>query len=805
MPPEIPKTLAGLPTSEVRFIGKPMKRIEDPLLVSGRTEFIDNAALPGMLHCAILRSPFPHARILRIDTSRAEALPGVFAIVTGEDALRWTAPLATIPDGWGVHCLAVEKVRFVGEPVAAVAATSRYVAEDAQELIDIEYEPLPPVVDAFEAMKPGGPLILEEKGTNVVYQRKFQWGEVEKAFRDADHVFSEKFRWNRLGANPMETFGVISQWDAVEGTLTCRGSYQAQGYMGLAASAVLQIPAHKIRMISHPHGGSFGGKGGTRGTCITAMLSRKAGGRPVKWIEDRMEYLLGGAGQAWDRHYEVSLAAKSDGTLTGLRVKLVDDLGGTPEGAGAIGAAKPLASFTGCYTIPTAEYDLTLVLTNKLPTGPYRGMGPPPHNWVLEQMVDGAARELGLDPAEIRRKNFIPKESFPYEIPTGNEYDSGDYEAALDRVLEMGDYRRLRDEQTKARANGRLVGLGIVSTIEPGVFDWNSYAIVGVPMTGVPEGASVSIDLFGKIVAKVGFALEGQGQYTVAAQVLADYFGVEMDDVRVIALDSLSAPPHFGPGGSRLGVALTGALLGAADRVREKLVRVAAHLMQADPAAVELMDGKLRIRGVPGAEMPVAQVAAVMLTRSDLLPPGMEPSPEATYVWTAPGRTPSDENGRAKSYLTAASACHLVRVEIDLETGQVKIDGYWIADDCGVRLNPANVEGMIQGGVAQGVGAALLEEYVYDADGQPLTSTFMDYLLPTIYDVPMTEKSALVTPSPFTPLGAKGVGEGAIHTTPAAILCAINDALTPRGVRATETPASPQRLWKLLQQAKPNR
>lgn len=805
MPPEIPKTIADLPTSEVRFIGKPMKRIEDPLLVSGRTEFIDNAALPGMLHCAILRSPFPHARILRIDTRRAEALPGVFAVVTGEDALRWTAPLATIPDGWGVHCLAVEKVRFVGEPVAAVAATSRYVAEDAQELIDIEYEPLPPVVDAFEAMKPGGPLILEEKRTNVVYQRKFQWGEVEKAFRDADHVFSEKFRWNRLGANPMETFGVISQWDAIEGSLTCRGSYQAQGYMGLAASAVLQIPAHKIRMISHPHGGSFGGKGGTRGTCITAMLSRKAGGRPVKWIEDRMEYLLGGAGQAWDRHYEVSLAVKSDGTLTGLRVKLVDDLGGTPEGAGAIGAAKPLASFTGCYTIPTAEYDLTLVLTNKLPTGPYRGMGPPPHNWVLEQMVDIAARELGLDPAEIRRKNFIPKESFPYEIPTGNEYDSGDYEAALDRVLEMGDYRRLRDEQAKARANGRLVGIGIVSTIEPGVFDWNSYAIVGVPMTGVPEGASVSIDLFGKVVAKVGFALEGQGQYTVAAQVLADYFGVEMDDVRVIALDSLSAPPHFGPGGSRLGVALTGALLGAADRVREKLVRVAAHLMQANPAAVELMDGKLRIRGVPGAEMPVAQVAAVMLTRSDLLPPGMEPSPEATYVWTAPGRTPSDENGRAKSYLTAASACHLVRVEIDPETAQVKIDGYWIADDCGVRLNPANVEGMIQGGVAQGVGAALLEEYVYDSDGQPLTSTFMDYLLPTIYDVPMTEKFALVTPSPFTPLGAKGVGEGAIHTTPAAILCAINDALAPRGVRATETPASPQRLWKLLQQAKPNR
>ena len=804
MPTEIPKTIAELPTTEARFIGKPVQRIEDPLLVSGRTEFIDNAALPGMLHCAILRSPFPHARIVRIDTSRAEALPGVRVVVTGEDARRWTAPLATIPDGWGVHCLAVGKVHFVGEPVAAVAATSRYVAEDALELIDVEYEALVPVVDAFEAMTPRAPLILEEKGTNVVYQRKFQWGDVEKSFRDADRVFSEKFRWNRLGANPIETFGVIAQWDTVEGAITCRGSYQAQSYMALGVSAVLQIPAHKIRMISHPHGGSFGGKGGTRGTCIAAMLSRKAGGRPVKWIEDRMEYLIGGAGQAWDRHYEASIAAKSDGTLTGLRVKLVDDLGGTPEGAGAISAAKPLASFTGCYTIPTAEYDLTLVLTNKLPTGPYRGLGPPPHNWVLEQLIDFAARELGIDPAEMRRKNFIPSDRFPYEIPTGNEYDSGNYEAALDRVLEMGDYRRLRDEQAKARADGRLVGIGIVSTIEPGVFDWNAYAIVGVPMIGVLEGATVAIDLFGKIVVKVGFALEGQGQYTIAAQLLADYFGVEMSDVRVVAQDSLAAPPHFGPGGSRLGVALTGALLGAAGQLKEKLVRVAAHLLQADPAAVELMDGKLRIKGVPGAEMPVAQVAAVMLTRSDLLPPGIEPNPEATYVWTAPGRTPADENGRAKSYLTAANACHLVRVEIDPGTAQVKIDGYWIADDCGVRLNPANVEGMIQGGVAQGVGAALLEEYVYDDDGQPLTSTLMDYLLPTIHDVPMTEKAAIVTPSPFSPLGAKGVGEGAIHTTPAAILCAINDALAPLGVRATETPASPQRLWKLLQQAKPN-
>jgi CO/xanthine dehydrogenase Mo-binding subunit len=571
--------------------------------------------------------------------------------------------------------------------------------------------------------------------------------------------------------------------------------------MALGRAASLGLPTHKVRLIAHPHGGSFGGKGGARGTDITALLSRKARGRPVKWIEDRMEYLVAGGGQAWDRHYEASLAVMRDGSVTGLKVKLLDDLGATGEGFASLGAAKPLSSFTGCYTIPTAAYDLTLVVTNKLPASPYRGMGPPPHNLVLEQLMDIAARALDLDPAEIRRRNFIPPDRFPYTIPSGNEYDSGNYAAALDRVLEMADYRRLREEQRQARAEGRLLGVGVASTIEPGVFDWNAYAIVGMAGTGVPEGATVGIDLMGKIVVRVGFNLEGQGQFTVAAQVAADYFGVELDDVSIVPQDTHSAPPHFGPGGSRLGVALTGAVLGACAGVKDKLVRVAAGLLGAEVEDVELMDGMLRVRGRPGAELPMAQVAATMLSRSDLLPPGMEPSPEATYVWTAPDRTPSDEQGRAKSYLTAANACHVVLVEVDRDTGQVEILGYWIADDCGTRLNPTNVEGMIQGGVAQGVGAALLEEYVYDDSGQPLVSTFMDYLLPTIHDVPETEKAALVTPSPFTPLGAKGVGEGAIHTTPAAILCAINDAFVPLGVRATEVPASPDRLWRLMRAA----
>jgi CO/xanthine dehydrogenase Mo-binding subunit len=799
---ELPKSFDELPTSSPRWIGRPVRRVEDPHLITGRTEFIDNLTLPGMLHCAILRSPYAHARIVRVDTSAAEALPGVVVTVTGEDAERWTRRASTVPEKWGTYCLAVDKARFVGEPVAAVAATSRYLAEDALELIEVEYEPLDVVADVSRALENGAPLVFEEQGTNVMYQRLFTWGEVEEAFRTADHVFREVFRWHRVGANPLETFGVISEWDPIEDSLTCRGSFQSPSYMGLGRAATFRLPTNKVRMIAHPHGGSFGGKGGGRGTDITAMLSRKAGGRPVKWIEDRMEYLVSGGSQAWDRHYEASLAVKGDGTATGLRVKLVDDLGATAEGFAATGAAKPMASFTGCYAIPVAEYDLTLVATNKLPASPYRGMGPPPHNWVLEHLMDTAAAALGIDPAEIRRRNFIPPDRFPYTIPSGNEYDSGQYEAALDRVLEMSDYGRLRKEQAEARKEGRHLGIGLVSTIEPGVFDWNAYGVLGVKGTGVPEGTTVSIDIRGMITARVGFALEGQGQYTVAAQLLADYFGVELDDVRIVQGDSLSSPPHFGPGGSRLGVALTGAILGAAGRVREKLERVSAHLLEAKPEDVELMDGKLKVKGVSGAELTVAQAAGAMLVRSDLLPPDMDPNPEATYVWTAPGRTQPDDQGRAKSYLTAANACHLALVEVDGETGQVRILKYFIADDCGTRLNPANVEGMIQGGVAQGVGAALLEEYVYDDEGQILTSTFMDYLLPTIHEVPMTEKAALVTPSPFTPLGAKGVGEGAIHTTPAAIMCAINDALRPLGVQALEVPASPNRVWKLLQEGK---
>ncbi len=568
---------------------------------------------------------------------------------------------------------------------------------------------------------------------------------------------------------------------------------------------MLGVPTNKVNVKSHPHGGSFGGKGGARGTDIAAMLSRKAGGRPVKWIEDRVEYLTAGGSQAWDRHYEASLAVDDAGMVTGYRVSLVDDLGASGEGFGAISAAKPLAAFTGPYTIGVAQYDLTLVATNKVPASPYRGMGPPPHFFVLEQMMDIAARGLGRDPAEFRRANFIGAEQFPYTIPSGNEYDSGSYEEVLDSALELADYDELRRWQAGARDDGRLVGVGVASAIEPGVFDWNAYAIVGMPQTGVPEGATVSVDIMGMLTVRVGFSCEGQGQYTLVSQIVADYFGVEMDSVRVVYLDTQSAPPSFGPGGSRLGVAITGAVLGACERLAQKMSAVAARLTGSDAGDVELRDGKFVVKGKPGAEMSLPQVAGTMLARSDLLPDDVDPDPSATHVWTAPGRTRADEEGRAKSYLTAAQAVHVVVVEIDRDTGTVEILKYCLADDCGTRLNPVVVEGQTDGSVVQGIGAALYEQYAYDEDGQPLVASFADYLIPTIGEVPAIDKTAVVTPSPFTPLGAKGCGEGAIHTTPAAVMCAVNDALAPLGVLAREVPASPERLWRLIREPDPKR
>lgn len=797
-----PKLPSELPITQPRYVGRDSPRIEDPLLLTGRAGYGNDIRIPGMAQAAILRSPHAHARIRRLDTSRAEKLAGVAAVLTGEDVKNWSRPVFGVPEGWTGYALAVEKTHWSGEPVAVVAASDRYIAEDALELVEVDYEPLEPVVDAVKAAAGEGPYVLEGKETNLAYDRRFVFGDVEGAFAQADLVAREKFRWYRSSGNPIETCVCIAEWNPVTNMLTLRGSHRSPHLILPALIISLGIPSTQVRIIQSPLGGSFGVKTFARYVILLSLMAKKLQGRPVKWTEDRIEHLVGSSTHAWDRHYDCELALKKDGTITGLKIKLIDDLGAFAEWLAIGMLLKPLLALGSCYHIPNVEYVCKGVLTNKTPQGPLRAFGLPPHYWVLEQLIDMAAKELALDRMEIRRLNFIKKESFPYVSPSGNVYDSGNYEGSLDLLHKKAGYPELLREQEEARSEGRLVGLSVVSSIEPGLTGPPMLALASPRIfsrTSSPEGVLVRMDAFGKMIAEVGFPPGGQSQHSFVRQILADYFGMVVEDVQVITVDSLTMQPGTGPISSSMAIALSGAILGAAARLAEKLRRAAGVMLEANADDVELIDGQLRVRGVPGKALPVPRVAQFMLMRPDLLPEGVDGNPEATYVWNPPDRTIPDERGFGRYSVTAAGAQHLCMVEVDRETGLVKILKYVMVDDCGIRLNPSVVRGMLMGGMAHGVGTALLEEYVYDDKGQILTSSYMDYLMPTIMEVPAAEEHEMCTPSPIAPLGVKGVGEGAIHTTPAAVLCAVNDALQPLGLRITEAPMSPLRIWRTLQ------
>lgn len=789
-------------TVPVRFdpklVGQSVKRVEDPLLLTGRAQHIDDLAFPGMLHVAFLRSPHAHARIRSIDVSEAQALAGVEYALTGEELQQHARPLSGMIAGFAGFAIAVGKVRYAGEAVAAVAAVSRHVAEDAAERIRVDYERLPPVVDPVEAAKPDAPLLYEDQEDNVVFRRTYTYGDPAGALARADRVVKGAYRFPRVSGNPMETGGAISRWDPVGNELVSWSNTQSL-QVRMALGGVWRAPPASVRVIAQPHGGSFGTKLTLlKSLTVTALLSRLCGGRPVKYIEDRIEHLMASGTHAWDRRYEVEFGFTRDGRCTAMRFTLLNDIGASVENAAPSMCWKPIVCLTGPYRVQDVEYDLTAVATNKSPEGAYRGYGVTPHVLVTERILDKAAAVLGLDPAEIRRRNFIQPDEFPYTTPAGTDYDSGDYPEVLRVALERAGYEELRREQQRLRADGRLVGLGVVFGIEPGGHwamtgpyrDWAGPAVA-------PESATLRVDAAGRVQVELYHALEGQGQFTFATQVVADYFGVPMEAVSVVTSEARIPPPAMGPAGSRQAVALTFALLGAAERLRDKLLGAASGALQTPADRLELREGAIGVRGASEPSLPIGQVVAMMMFRPDLLPPGIDGNPEVTYSWRAD--RPIDAEG--SPYLTYANACHVVMVEIDPDTGQVAIHKYVIADDCGTRLNPAIVEGQVQGGVAQGIGAALLEEYVYDENGQPLAATFVDYLLPTVHEVPSVEKHAVVTPSPYTPLGVKGTGEGAIHVTPAAIFCAINNALAPLGVELTHANAKPERVWQLLQQA----
>ncbi len=794
------------------WVGKSIRRLEDPKFLRGRGGYIGDMTLPGMLHAAVLSSPYAHARITGINTEAALAAPGVHAVITGAQAAELTDPLPDFGPNPAAHtwrCLAVEKVRYVGEGVAVVVADSRYLAEDALALIDVDYEPLPPVVDPERALDEGAPLVHEDLGSNCAYERTFQFGEVDRDFADADIVITDRLRWRRSGGQPLETVGAIADFDVATSQLTVHtNSLSFTSYLFMVAGT-LKIPANKLDIRPMPAGGSFGSKlFATKPTVIAAMCSR-AVGRPVVYLEDRVDNISNCDHHGSDRVYNVQLALMRDGTMRSIKIDTVDDYGAYIQfGVGHHGNA--LAQVVGPYRITSVEYRVRAALTNKNQQGAYRGFGSEVNNWMLEQMVDKAARELGLDPVEIRRRNFI--RDFPYFIPTGNVYDSGDYDGVLDKALKLAEYDHWRAEQVKAREEGRYIGIGLITAQERSVFSatefWFWFDTPGAPVTSMPESVTLKVDATGGITATLySCAFWGNSPETMVAQLVAEEFDCDPHDVSIVYQGSKNGLPATGPGGSRTTVMLAGAVEGATAKIKAKARRATGYMLEANPDDLEWVDGGYQVKGSPEARKTLAEIAVMLHLFKHSFPEDMESGLEESKVFDHPYTTmPSaDRKDLGVFYPFMGHACHVPVIEVDIETGQVSFLSYAAVHDCGTLVNPRSLAGHIVGGTAQGIGTALYEEYVYDEEGQLLTSSYLDYLIPTAMEVPELKIGHHETPSPWTPHGIKGGGEGGRMMAPAAINVAVNDALAPLGVRLTELPMTPDRILAAIRAARESR
>ena len=766
-----------------RYVGQAMKRKEDPRLVSGTSTYVDDVVLPGMLHMAVTRSIHAHARIKRVDISKAQKLPGVVAVVTGEEAAAQCGPIpcaASIPDMKNAqrHLLAVDKVRFVGEPVAVVVAENKYIARDAADLIEIDYEPLAAVVNPEKAMDPASPRLYDEFSDNIAYNFAFESGNTEEAFQKADVIVKERFINQRLAPVAMEPRGVVATYQMPDNELVVWCSTQQPHGLRTLLANLLRVPENKTRVIAPEVGGGFGCKIDLYAEDgLVGYLARKTG-RPVKWIEGRRENMAATI-HGRDQIDDVELALKKDGTILGMRVKAIADLGAffslfTPMIPTLTGLLAP-----GCYKIPALKFDQVGVLTNKMATDAYRGAGRPEATYLIERIVDVAAQKLKIDPAEIRRKNFPQPKEFPFKTSGGVIYDSANYEGALNRALELADYKGLRRKQAEIRKQGKYMGIGLSSYVE--------ICAMG-PSTALPgggwEAGTVRIERTGKVTLLTGASPHGQGQETTFAQIVADEFGIEPDDVVTIHGDTARVPAGIGTFGSR-GTAVGGtAIYLAAQDLKEKMKKIAAHLLESTPDKIEFGIGKLMVKGDSGRSINFTDVVSVAYNAVKL-PPGMEPGLDVTRFFEP-------------SNFTFPFGTHVCVVELDEETGEPKLTKYVAVDDCGNVINPLLVEGQVHGGLVQGIAQALHEEVVYDENGQLLTGSLMDYALPRAHDFPEFELDRTVTPSPVNPMGVKGVGEaGTIGSTPA-VVNAIVDALAPFGVTHIDMPVRSEKVWRIL-------
>lgn len=795
--------------SGYKWIGKNVPRQEDRMLLAGRATYVGDVVLPGMLHAATLRSPHAHAKIVSIDTSKAKALPGVHAVLTGAEMEQYVGPMPAfcaepVPQ-WAV---AVEKVRYPGEAVAVVAAESRYIAEDACALIDVKYEQLPVLIDMEEAMKPGATLVHDTLESNVVYHRSIDWGDVEGDFARADRVVRHRARWNRMGASPIETAGAVCSWDPYTQSMDVWSNTNFYNFLPWVYAGIFKVSTAKLKLIPCAVGGSFGSKHFINKVFSVAGALSKATGKPVRFLEDRVENISSNDNVGPDRIYEGELALSADGEFLSLRLHLIDDYGAYFQfGPGQNGNG--LAQQTGPYRIGSLGMDMSFVLTNKVQQGFFRGAGADPSVHILELLVEQAAVELGVDSIELRRKNFIRPDEFPYKMPVGNIYDSGDYEKVMDRALELVDLDHWRKEQKRLREEeGRYIGIGWVSAQERTTYNatewWFLYDKPPLPANSTPESVKVDIDAFGGVRVELGCPHWGNSPASVTTKVVAEELGIDPSDIAVIYSDSSSGALSAGPGGSRLTVMLSGAARGAARQVKEKMIRIAASMLEASPDDVEMTDGTFNVKGSPDKSVSIGDVAFRAHLFVQDMPEGESSGLIAVHTYDHPFTSkPKGPHDAGAFYPIMAHAVHVPIVEVDPETGIVKVLKYYAVNDCGTVMNPKLVEGQIMGGISQGIGAALMEQYRYDAEtGELASGTWREYLLPSFMEMPEFVIDHVETPSPFTEYGVKGGGEGGRLVSPTALNLAVNDALKPLGASLHEVPMTPERVVAAVKAAK---
>jgi aerobic carbon-monoxide dehydrogenase large subunit len=776
-------------TEEIRGLGHRVKRKEDDRFIRGKGTYVDDIKLPGMLHMAILRSPYAHATITGIDASKAQAIPGVVAVVTGElmaqHKLAWMPTLS----GDTQAVLATDRVRFQGQEVAAVIAEDVYTAKDALELIAVEYDPIEPIVTPQRALEPNAPVIRTDKegqDSNHIYH--WESGDkdaTDRAFAGADVIVALDTFYPRSHPAPVETCGCVADINPATGQATIYMTSQAPHAIRTVFALVAGLPEENIRIVSPDIGGGFGNKVPVYPGYVVATAASLLLGRPVKWIEDRTENLIS-TGFARDFHMHGEMALKDDGTMTGLRVSLLAD-------EGAFHAdAQPSKFKVGLFHIVTGSYDLPAAhvtadgaYTNKAPGGvAYRcSFRVTEASYLIERLVQNAAYELGVDPADLRLKNFIEKDQFPYTSATGFVYDSGDYHAAMNLALEKVSYRELRKEQEEARARGELVGIGLASFTEVvGAGPHKDYDILGLKMN---DGAELRIHPTGKAILKISVQTQGQGHETTFAQIVAEELGIQPEDVKVMHGDTDNTPYGLGTYASRSTPVSGAATAMVARRVREKAARIAAHLLEVSDEDVEFSKGMFSVKGAPDKVVTIQDAAFAAYTN---FPDGMEAGLEGVYYYDPPN-------------LTFPFGTYAVVVEVDPDTGVWKVRRMVAVDDCGVRINPMIVEGQIHGGLTEGFGIAAMQQITFDENGNCIGANFTDYLLPTAWETPRFELGETVTPSPHHPIGAKGVGESATVGSPAAFVNAVIDALWPLGVRNIDMPLTSAKVWEAIQAA----